>query len=79
MLDEELLQEEPEELELLPETDTAAEPENLNDVEEIPAEEIQDLESMMDSAADDSVRMYLKEIGRYPLLSGLNQRILLAF
>ncbi len=46
------------------------EPENLDDVEEIPVEEVRDLKPLMDSfPTDDPVRMYLREIGRYPLLT----------
>ena len=46
------------------------EPENLDDVEEVPVEEVKDLKGLMDSfSADDPVRMYLKEIGQYPLLT----------
>ena len=47
-----------------------AEPENLNDVEEVSPEELRDLDAMLDEfPSDDPVRMYLKEIGRYPLLA----------
>ena len=47
--------------------DTASEPENLNDVEEVTAEELTELYDSF--ASDDPVRMYLKEIGRYALLT----------
>ena len=50
--------------------ETAPEPENLSDVEEIPPEELSNLDAMMDGvSADDPVRMYLKEIGQYALLT----------
>ena len=51
------------------ETDPDAEPEALNDVEEVSSEELQNYASMPeDYAPDDSVRMYLRDIGQYPLL-----------
>ena len=46
---------------------TGSEPENLNKIEEVP---VADISEMYDSfASDDPVRMYLKEIGRYTLLT----------
>ncbi len=50
--------------------DALSEPENLSEVEEIPAEEVTDLSGLMDSfSTDDPVRMYLKEIGAFSLLT----------
>ena len=44
--------------------------EELEEIEEVTEEEIADTESMMDSfSTDDPVRMYLKEIGKVPLLN----------
>ena len=51
-------------------SETVSDPENLNGVEEIPLEEVKDLNELMDSfSSDDPVRMYLKEIGKYSLLA----------
>ena len=50
---------------LPPIDDLLPEGEDLEGIEEIPEEEINDTDSLMDSfSTDDSVRMYLKEIGK---------------
>ncbi len=44
--------------------------EMIEDIEEIPEEESSDIDAMADSlGTDDAVRMYLREIGRYELLT----------
>ncbi len=51
------------------ETDVLEEPVDLDEMEEIPPEEMTDAALMENLAVDDHVRMYLKEIGKVDLLS----------
>ena len=49
---------------------TGEEPVNLNDVEEVPVEDVRELSEFVESyASEDSVHMYLKEMGKISMLT----------
>ena len=58
-------------------SDSIPEPENLDDVEEVPVDEIKDLTELADGfSSDDPVRMYLRDIGKYTLLTPEEELVL---